>query len=765
MEIYDIAHINPVSNQYETEEEHADKAAKLSHIFGNEFGSGCETKYLALQHDLGKLTKRFYNVLFHKATLINHACVGAAVMFRLTEGLIDDEHRLIYFNLSKNHHTGFVDQDDNGFDPDMMDEAGQLVDEILDNPEAIICGKKTSLSCKSEYDHILKIAGKIVSQSLPQHTRDLSTMPVEEKMLYIRLLFSCLVDADYSATASFMKGEDYLDKMDGPTLEPEVLITKLENYHNELIKSADPSPMNELRQYVYECAGSSGKAYGPAFFTMTAPTGTGKTLAMIRFALEAARRNGQRRIFIVLPYLSITQQNADEYKRIFGDNIVFEDDSTTNWDSENEEANERLKLLSQRWSAPIIVTTNVKFCETLFSSKPTTLRKLHNITNSVIVFDESQTMPAKFAKITVNTLMALTNYRSSVVFSTATPPAYELREGIDYRPIEIINDVSTLYRNYATIRRSEMFFSKDTWTVQKLIDYFSDRNQILYIVNTKKKARALYNQLVLTRGAENCFLLSTDLCPADKRETISKIRYCLKQNLPCITVSTQCIEAGVDVDFPCGAREYAPWTSIIQAMGRINRNAKGKGTVLIFEWDEDELKGFPSDSYRTQAIISKYIAKKHQWTPDPNNLTTIKEYYQAVFLGDGLESRDDENIIDALSWTMFEKIDRYYRVIEYKNTINIIVPYGQEMALYHDLTDQIFSNGNVITPQIMRSARDITVSLYNAGKDTERIKNHCIQANLRCNDFFIPTNWFILVDAHDYADGEGINIYEGGMVF
>ena len=647
----------------------------------------------------------------------------------------------------------------------MMDETERLVDDILNNPESIVCGKKTALSCKEEYDHIVEIAKKIVKKNLPTRVRDMTKMQPEEKMLYIRLLFSCLVDADYSATASFMESKDYFSVTDGPKLIPEEMLKKLEAYHNELAGTAKSSPINVLRKYVYDCAGNAGQTNPPAFFTMTAPTGSGKTLAMIKYALEAAKRNGQRRIFIVLPYLSITQQNADEYRKIFGDDIVFEDDSTTKWDEENEEANERLKLLSQRWSAPIIVTTNVKFCETLFSSRPVTLRKLHNITNAVIVFDESQTLPTKYANITVNTLMALANYGSSVVFSTATPPAYELRTGIDYKPIEIIQNAPKLYQNYAAIRKNEVVFSKDRWTVQKLIDYFDTRDQMLYIVNTKQKAKALYDQLVLVRGKEKCFLLSTDLCPADKRATAAIIRQRLEQGLPCITVSTQCIEAGVDVDFPCGAREYAPWTSIVQAMGRINRNAKTIGTILVFGWDEEELRGFPSDSYKTQADIAKYIARKHQWTPDPNDISVVKDYYKAVFIGDGLESGDDEDITEALARMQFEKIDDNYKIIGDQNTINIIVPYGREMALFEKVINAISDSGNVITGRIMKAARDITVSLYNSGKDAEKIKSHCIQTNLRYNDVLVPTNWYILSDRQEYVDGEGIKLYEGGMVF
>ena len=716
--------------------EHLIKTADLAESYTKDFGSAAVGRQIALLHDVGKHTVYFQEVLERKRIGIDHAIVGAEVYFALCgNGLIPNKRLAFTICMCIACHHSVLDR-----------ETGYSVPTDFKNIMQILTGdreKKNALSSHKEWEQILDFVrnNELLIKISKSDYLDIKSMNHLTRMFYARMLFSCLVDADYTATASF-EDPKYRQKAEGVALDPQKRIEDLQEYRHKNYSNCPSSPMNQLREMVYQAAETS--IGPPGVYTMTAPTGTGKTLALAAFALSHAAANNQKRIFIVLPYLSIITQNSEIYRTIFGEDMVLEDDSQT-------EYTERTRLLADRWSSPIIVTTSVRFFETLFRVRTTDVRRLHQVANAVIVFDEAQTLPLGVTDATLEIMQELSrNYNTTILFSTATQPNYQYRKYLSKLPFksrEIIHNKDELFRLYDQAKNTTVSFSTDRiWTYQELKYHYQNEKQVLFVFNTVKKASEMYSTLKSLEDKE-LFYLSSALCPQHRLDMLETLRRKLSEESPVWLISTQCIEAGVDIDFPCGAREIAPYTSIVQTAGRINRNGKTKGKMLIFQMEDEKGRGYPGTDYKNEAMIALSMARRQ--AINLNALDTLDEYYRRLFTESSSGEQDKIEIRQAIEEEDYEALSDVYHLIEQRYLDVVIVPYNMELF---DSISQELKDGNwCLTKKIMKMAHNIAVSVYLK----EEMKLCCRQLFLKTKQGAEQTNWYLLEEHSKYLPDLG----------
>lgn len=554
-------------------DDHLRGVARIAADFAADFGSRDWANSAGLWHDLGKYSSEFqryiklvsgYNPEAHVEIegapgRVDHSTAGAIHAVRQF-----DKHGRILAYLIAGHHAGLPDWH-----------------------AAEIGGK--ALSIRLQQGELLE---RIPVQAIPQDVLTQSK-PASKVCggengfhLWVRMLFSCLVDADFLDTEAFMDEGKTQARQQFPALAEmlPVFNRSMEAKIAQLIveQSAD-TPVNRIRADVLaQCRKRA--ALPPGMFSLTVPTGGGKTLSSLAFALEHAKHHAKRRVIYAIPYTSIIEQTADVFRGIFGKDDVVEHHS--NFDVDRETT--RSRLAAENWDAPLIVTTNVQLFESLFAARTSRCRKLHNLVNSVIVLDEAQLLPPEFLQPILDTLNLLTtHYGVTVVLSTATQPALNTvkdsfgrttRKGLN-NVREIIADVDGLY---ADLERVEIqipanFNQPTDW--ESLAAEICQHDSVLAIVNTRKDCRELWE--LMPKGTLH---LSALLCGAHRSVLIADIKARLKRGEPLRVISTQLVEAGVDLDFPMVYRALAGLDSIAQAAGRCNREGglPGKGKVVVF---------------------------------------------------------------------------------------------------------------------------------------------------------------------------------------
>ena len=488
---------------------------------------------------------------------------------------------------------------------------------------------------------------------------------------FVRMVYSCLVDADFMDTEQFMDNEKTSWRKGYPSLEE--LNEKLALALKKLSKSSPSKQINRERAYVLKfCLDAAELRQG--LFSLTVPTGGGKTLSSLAFALKHAIKYKLKRIIYVIPYTSIIEQNAAVFREILGENTVLEHHSNFAPKSEDKEEYQRSMLATENWDAPLIVTTNVQFFESLFSNRSSKCRRLHNIANSVVILDEAQMLPVPLLKPCLEVLRELSSsYNTSIILCTATQPALSTTEtfedGLD-NVQEIIPDPARLYNSLGRVQINRIQEISDN----KLADKLKEHRQVLCIVNTRKHARSLFEKLDNKQG---CFHLSALMCPAHRTEALEKIRKALNDDLPCRVVSTQLIEAGVDIDFPVVFRAVTGIDSIAQAAGRCNREGilPEKGMVYLFTPED----GLPPGYFRHTAEASEIVLRHHD---DPLSLEAVSDYFRELYWRKG--ERLDENRIlplleeDAAKLNFpFKEIAKKFRLI--KDIMEaIIIPWNKD---------------------------------------------------------------------------------------
>lgn len=704
---------------------HLELVSFLAGKFAKVFGEETAGEWCGLYHDAGKASKLFQDVLEQKEHGINHESAGAYILEkgkgvrnRLLAVVIYAHHKGLKWHIGDELDKSFTEKDSREFRQ---------------------TGRRFSVSGKEQYQEVLHFYKENIKplRKVPLLINNCDSFyKFLPKMLHARMLLSCLCDADYLASESHTN-KAVLDQIDNSLPDFGEMLKSLEQYREKIKIGSNANPVvNEVREMVFQDCVSAAKTR-PGMFTLTAPTGTGKTLALLSFALHHAIYNNQdllkfRRIIVVLPFLTIIDQSVRIYQDICK-NILRADSIT--------KCTEGTKLMAERWCAPLIITTSVKFFEALFQSKPTDLRFLHSIAGSIIIFDEAQNIPANLAGTTIESIKALCEmFGCTAVFSTATQPDYSKRDDIHIQCLEIVKEPQRLYGKIKRV--------KVDWEIKRKVpladiaERMQEYSSVCCIVNRKDHAYKLFMELQKISDKEECFYISTNLCKAHRDYIIGRITQRLKKGETCRVVSTSCIEAGIDLDFSYMFRALAPLDSIIQCAGRCNRNGRKTGKMTVFIPDEERL--YPSKEYEIRAMCVKILADRHEI--DINSLEHVAEYYTEVF---AKFNKDNDALEKAIANMDFEQVEKEYRLIKNTGT-NVLVPYEKEVKLFEELQAEAITKG--ISRVWMQKAASITVTSY----QEEQLFNICEKALVRGNDGKLQKaeNWYILNDLKFYHNDD-----------
>jgi CRISPR-associated endonuclease/helicase Cas3 len=495
--------------------------------------------------------------------------------------------------------------------------------------------------------------------------------------LCTRLLFSCLVDADWTDTSEHQRRVKKLpQEPPPPELDAAKRLEAVLAYIADRARVVGDTEVGRTRADILKaCLDAADNV--PGLFSLTVPTGGGKTLAGLAFALKHAQVHGLRRFIYAAPYMTILEQNGGVFRDALGvgthDGFVFEHHSLAEPDGDQDKDQTSLQAAARRaenWDAPVIVTTNVQFFESLFSSKPGRCRKLHNIARSVIILDECQTLPPDLVAPTCGMLKQLTaDLGCTIVLCTATQPAFDhakLKDDERLLATEIVPQAMRQADNnnlFARLKRVQVSWPKQGERLDwpGVAALMLNEKSALCVVNTKKAARSVFDELKKC-GAVEVFHLSTGMCPAHRKEKLVEIRRLLALKARCYVVSTQLIEAGVDVDFPFLMREMAPLESIIQAAGRCNREGllpNAGGRVLVFRSVQDKLP--KSTAYKHGRDIVEVILKAKDQGPQIDAPEAVKDYFDRLFHGRNLDACD---IRAKREKSQFATIRNAYRLID-----------------------------------------------------------------------------------------------------
>jgi CRISPR-associated endonuclease/helicase Cas3 len=483
---------------------------------------------------------------------------------------------------------------------------------------------------------------------------------------FLRMLFSCLVDADFLDTEAHFQSDTGEVRA-----SPPALAELWPHYADAMtaISGREDTEVARLRDEVFRACVAAGRSE-PGFFRLTVPTGGGKTLASLGFALEHALAHGQQRVIVAVPYTSITEQTAEVYRGVFRalPRAVLEHHSAMAPRPDSEESDGSAqweRLAAENWDAPLVVTTTVRLFESLFARRTSDCRRLHRVANSIIILDEAQTIPTHLLTPLLDVFRELTaHYGASTVFCTATQPALDETPGFRGLPNvrEIAPQPSRLFRslkrvNYEWPRRDEL--RSWAWVAAEM----RSSDQALAIVNTKDDAVAL-----LDSCGPDALHLSTSLCGEHRRAVLAEVRQRLKAAARCHLVTTQVIEAGVDVDFPLVLRAFGPLDRIVQAAGRCNREGRlpNGGRLIAFEPEGNHM---PRGDYRTGSGIARMMLVAGDIDPDEPN--TFLRYFARLYDGVAL---DPHAIQQLRSHLEFQDVAEHARVIE-DDGVPVIVPY------------------------------------------------------------------------------------------
>lgn len=608
------------------------KAAEFASAFScSEYGA-CA----GLLHDLGKFTEEFQDRLRGSPQRVDHSTWGARIALERYPSL----GYLLAYAIA-GHHAGLANGKGEGRRTSLEE---RLAAELP--------------SLHPQWQDELPVPANL---PMPKFIKPHPDRGMFQMAFLVRMLFSCLVDADFLDTEDFynrVEGRAALrpDASTGPKLADLKAALDL-----HLAGFRADKPVNQIRAEILQHVRAQA-ALVPGLFSLTVPTGGGKTLASLAFALDHAIRHGQQRVIFVIPFTSIVEQNAAVFRQAlghWGDAAVLEHHSAFSDDlRESKEARDKVRLAMENWDSPIIVTTAVQFFESLFADRPAKCRKLHNIANSVVILDEAQTMPLKVLRPCVAALDELArNYRSSIVLCTATQPALKAPdvaaglegfEGGLENVRELAPEPAKLFERLKRVTVKHVGSLDDA----TLLSQLREREQVLCIVNNRRHARALYQGMSDLSGA---YHLTTLMCAAHRSQVLATAREALKQGQPCRLVSTALIEAGVDVAFPTVYRAEAGLDSIAQAAGRCNREGRWAvedSEVRIFANANDDWKAPPE--LRQFADVTREVLRNHEG--DPLDPVAIERYFKQLYWQKGDEALDFLNLLGMLKKSKIDSL-------------------------------------------------------------------------------------------------------------
>lgn len=627
----------------ETVTDHLRRTAERSAAFAEAFGERSAGELAGLTHDLGKCTDAFQKRLLHNGPVVDHATAGALVCAK--------QNQLFLAACVAGHHSGLSDignqRNDHPGDPTLF---GRLKKGIADG--------------------LLEACGD-GGIDWPHAIPPVPTCTGLAASFWTRMMYSALVDADFLATETFMEGET-------PRGEYAALPELLERLEAYILPWQSPqTPLNHLRCTILNECLTAGE--GPrGIYTLTVPTGGGKTVASLAFALRHAVTHGMQRVIYVVPYTSIIEQNAQVFRDILGEENVLEHHSGVELPATDTVSaqNRKLALAAENWDMPVVVTTAVQFFESLYAHRSSRCRKLHNLANSVIVLDEAQMLPLPHLRPCVAAMASLAEqFGSTLVLCTATQPALDdlLHEYAPHQQIrELCPSGVALHEPFRRVSFRRSGILPDEALAQEL----AAQKQVLCVVNSRRAAQALFALL----PEEGRFHLSTLMTPAHRQMLFAVIRERLAHGKPCRVVSTSLIEAGVDVDFPAVYRELAGLDAILQAAGRCNREGKraaANSVVTIFERTDPPPLLFGKQIGATREALAGHA--------DPGAPETMQRYFGALRMltGDSLDMhgvvRAFERGIDGCAYP-FRTVSERFCLIE-QNTQTVYIPWGEGAAL------------------------------------------------------------------------------------
>ncbi|MBZ2168907.1 CRISPR-associated endonuclease Cas3'' [Marinobacter sp. F4216] len=640
---------NPDKQDWQRLADHLISVGELAYRKAQYFGGGECAELAGLLHDLGKYTDEFQGRLSGDLTRVDHATHGAIVV-RERYGMLG---ALIAYGIA-GHHAGLP----NGLDGKRR---SSLKDRLRKELPVLLSVWEQELSLRS--------APK------PPDLKAVAERRFFQYAFFGRMLFSTLVDADYLDTEAFYartEGKILLRDQEPPSLY--ALKEQLDHHLNQfdtetLVNKERARILQHVRKQAPKEAG---------LFSLNVPTGGGKTLSSLAFALDHAIHHGLRRVIYVIPFTSIVEQNAAVFRDALGklgEDTVLEHHSAFRDDTNKDpQAREKLKLAMENWDAPIVVTTAVQFFESLFADRPSKCRKLHNITGSVVILDEAQTLPLKLLRPCVAAMNELAlNYQTSLVLCTATQPALQRVEGFEGGLEDVRELAPEPQALHARLNRVSLHH-RGTLTDEALVAELKVHPQVLCIVNNRRHARFLYEAISQEPGARH---LTTLMCAKHRSDALAEIRQRLHEGKPCRLISTSLIEAGVDVDFPAVYRAEAGLDSIAQAAGRCNREGRWppeESNVSVFgvgsDWSTPpELKQF---AQAARAIFRRY-------GDDVFCLEAINDYFAELYWQKGAKHLDAHDLLGLseegqIEGIPYETIASKFRMIE-SVMLPVIVPY------------------------------------------------------------------------------------------
>ncbi len=649
--------------------EHLSETSRLASVFGEEFGSGGWAGLAGLWHDAGKASEEFQRYIRSVASTDNTTTKKAARVDHSTYASLKAVEKFgppgrILAYIMAGHHAGLPDW--------QSGESG-----LSGLAQRLNTAAKGALSFDTR---ALSLLCEIFSQDLPSEKPQAGTDP----SMWIRMLFSCLVDADFLDTEAFMEPQRSEKRTGYPELKE--LLPLFERFMEEKTAGADPTRVNRLRAQVLEqCIAMSETP--PSVFTLTVPTGGGKTLSSMAFALNHAVRHKKRRIIYVIPYTSIIEQVADQFREIFEDAVL---EHHSNIEVSDKAETTRSRLASENWDAPIIVTTSVQFFESLHAARPGRCRKLHNIVNSVVVLDEVQLLPPDFLMPVIQALKEIQkHYGVTLLLSTATQPALTSKRSMDFsfsgfdEMKEIVEDPENLHLE---LKRTRLHIPPDLsietqW--EDLAEELSGHPSVLCVVNSRADCRTLHGLM-----PEGTIHLSALMCGAHRSYVISRIKERLNKGIPTRVISTQLVEAGVDLDFPVVYRALAGLDSIAQAAGRCNREGLlEEGLVRVFVPPTTA----PPGILRQAAEAGRRLLSSGK--EDPLAPKSFKNYFGELYWirGDRL---DREGILEDLApgpalTINFRTAAQKFRIIDESRYRPVLVRFGKG----HGLIEELKKNG------------------------------------------------------------------------
>ncbi len=715
----------------------------MARLFTVPFGGGDVAYWLGALHDVGKAACAWQDKLAAVAPTgapvgIDHKALGTRVAFERGLGG--------FAGAIFGHHGGLIDT------PNLLKEFRKRLADAPGN----------AASAEQELSVLLPDLPESLDRLVPPGWR---TDPLVGEMA-LRLCYSALVDADSLDTSAHFQG------LASPRVRPDAdfghLYKLFEQRRRSEIAGRESTPIGRLREQVYaDCLAAAERDRG--VFRLGAPTGAGKTLASGGFALRHAEKHGLSRVIVAVPFLTITEQNAAVYRRLLDEDgaepIVLEHHSQADFD--DPKSGRWARLAAENWDAPFLVTTFVRLFESLYARKPSAMRRVHRLANSVIVLDEVQALPhAMLAPILDGLRLLVRHFHATVLLSSATQPSFwALDEFKDVPCTDLVHDTPKLISDLRRVRYEWQLDPKPT--LADIADQAASESAALVVVNTTADAKAVFDQWRETEPDGVAWHLSTRMCPDHRRRVLEKVRARLGRGERALLVSTQLIEAGVDVDFPVVFRAMAPADSLLQTAGRANREGRmaDGGRVIVFAPEDG---GQPPTYETLVGCTGRQFGPKPK--ADPDDPVALDRYYRNVY--DLLDLDGDRHVGQRIQqarrrWE-FETVadgpmDASTKVRDRKlafrmindDGISVVTPQGAETPeLRSELEQLVEELRRVSVPELAKLRR---LQAYTTNVHPSALRQDGVKALMR-PIFGDEVRRGVLVEwAGEYDDATGIN--------